>query len=81
MVKKNIWVTPVKDDPNKKWKVKEEKTKNPITTTKKKEEAMKIAIEIAKKAKVEVIEKNKKNRIVSKDSYGTDPKKIKDKEM
>jgi len=62
-----------------KWSVMRDGSKRYLSTHKKKSTAMKKAISLAKKYKVEHVIHDKHGRVVDKDSYGNDPCPPKDK--
>ena len=66
---KNQHVVPHKNG----WAVRGEKNKRNTRLTETKEEALKIARQIAKNQKSELIIKNKQGKIIDSDSYGNDP--------
>lgn len=72
----NVWVVPH----NNKWGVRREGSDRLSYETETKQEAEKIARQIAKREGVEVIIQGKDGKIQSKDSYGNDPNPPKDKE-
>lgn len=75
MPKKNISVGPSGDD---KWSV--ERGSSTISTHKTQSAAIDKAKPIAKRERTELIIKGRDGKVRSKDSYGNDPKRIKDRE-
>jgi len=76
MAKKNQWVT----IHPKGWAIKGEGNKRATKVTKTQKEAIGIAKKIAENQKSELYIQNRKGKIRSKDSYGNDPCRPKDKE-
>jgi hypothetical protein len=76
MKNKNIHIVP---NPEGGWLVKEENSNTSIVSTKTKKEADVIARLLARERKVELVIHNKNGKIADKDSFGNDPRKIKDK--
>jgi hypothetical protein len=75
MAKKDIHVVPFQGN----WAVKKEGVKTPVSIHYKKANAEEKAIQLGKKAKVEVVYHGKDGRIQDSDSYGNDPNPPKDK--
>lgn len=73
---RNQWVVPYEDG----WAVRAEGAKRITKSFKTQEAARKCAITIAKNQKSEVYILDKQGKIRSKDSYGNDPRSIKDTE-
>ncbi len=73
---KNQWVVKHPEG----WAVKGEGNQRATKVTPTQQEAINIAIEIAKRNRTEVIVQNRSGQIRSKDSYGDDPNPPKDKE-
>jgi len=69
MVKKNVHVVPH----SKGWAVKREGNERATKVTKTKDEATRLAKEIAKKNKTELIIHGKDGKFIDKDSFGNDP--------
>lgn len=78
MAKHDIHIVP---NPEGGWLVKEEGNKEPLASTKTKKEADKIGRPIARERKVELVIHNKDGKIADSDSFGNDPKKVKDKKQ
>lgn len=76
--KKDIWVSP--RDGGKKWEVQREGAQRPSKVTDTKGEAEKIARDMGRRDRVEVVVQRKDGTIQSKDSYGNDPNPPKDTE-
>lgn len=74
-MKKDIHVVPY----NGNWAIKKEGVKQPVSVHYKKANAEVKAIQLGKKAKVEVVYHGKDGRIQDSDSYGNDPCPPKDK--
>lgn len=75
MVGKNQHVVPYKDD----WAVRGEKNSKVTSIHENKSQAINAAIEIAQRNQSEVVIHRKDGVIQDKDSYGRDPKQIKDR--
>lgn len=76
MKKKDIHVVPNKEGG---WDVQEAGNKTPLDHKPTKKEAVAAGRELAKVAQVELVIHNKDGKISDKDSYGNDPRNIKDK--
>jgi hypothetical protein len=68
--KRNVWVSP---RPDGKWQVKREGADRASRVVDRKEDAERIARDIGKRSRVEVITQRRDGTIQSKDSYGQDP--------
>ena len=76
MTKKNVHITYRKDE--KKWAVKKEGNEKASKLVSTKKEAEDVGREQAKNEKSELVIHNKDGKISDKDSFGNDPKSIKD---
>ncbi len=76
MAKRNAHVVPV--PLNRLWAVRIEGNTKPTSTHRTQKEAISVARDIAKKNKSEVVIHGRDGKIRDKDSYGNDPRSIKD---